>query len=76
MQAMKDQQQQDDAIRGLAETLREMISVANDSPDLLVIDGTENVIEAIGRASLQVSTVIDEYARLPFIGELTNIRRS
>ncbi|ETW75133.1 hypothetical protein HETIRDRAFT_455819 [Heterobasidion irregulare TC 32-1] len=66
---MKDEQQQDDAIRGLAETLREMICVANDSPDLLTIDGTENVIEAIGRASLQVSSVIDEYARLPFIGE-------
>lgn len=76
MQAMKDEQQQDDAIRGLSETLREMICVANDSPDLLTIDGTENVIEAIGRASLQVSSVIDEYARLPFIGELANIRHS
>ena len=65
---MKAQQVQDDAVRGLAESLREMVGVANKIPDLLVVDGTDNVIEAISRVLLQVASVIDEYARLPFIG--------
>ena len=67
-QAMKAQQVQDDAVRGLAESLREMVGVADQHPDLLVVVGTDKVIESIGRVFLQVASVIDEYARLPFIG--------
>ena len=65
---MKAQQVQDDAVRGLAESLREMVGVADQHPDLLVVVGTDKVTESIGRVFLQVASVIDEYARLPFIG--------
>ena len=68
LQAMRAQQVQDDAVRGLAESLREIVCVASETPHLPVVIGTENVIEAIGQAFLQVASVIDEYARLPFIG--------
>ena len=65
---MKAQQVQDDAVRGLAESLREMVGIADQHPDLLVVVGIDKVIESIGRVFLQVASVIDEYARLPFIG--------
>ena len=55
-------------VRGLAESLREMAHAAYKCPDLLVIDGTENVIEAIGHVSTQIACLIDEYARLPSAG--------
>ena len=61
---------QDETIRSLAEGLREMIGAANKIRDLLVIEGTTDVIEEIGRLSLQVASLIDEYTKLPFIGEL------
>jgi hypothetical protein len=61
---------QDDAILDLAERLREMVGVANECQDLPMIDGTTNVIEAIGRMALQVASLIDEYTHLPFLGML------
>jgi hypothetical protein len=61
---------QDETIRTLAESLREMIGAANKVPNLLVIEDTTNVIEEIGRLSLQAASLIDEYTKLPFIGEL------
>jgi len=61
---------QDEAVLDLAESLREMVGVANESPDLPVINGTSNVIEEIGRTALQVASLIDEYTKLPFLGGL------
>ena len=61
---------QDETIRALAEGLREMIGAANKVRKLLVIEGTTNVIEEIGRLSLQAASLIDEYTKLPFIGGL------
>jgi hypothetical protein len=60
----------DEAIRTLAEGLREMIGAANEVRNLLVIKGTTDVIEEIGRLSLQVASLIDEYTKLPFTGRL------
>ncbi|THH13086.1 hypothetical protein EW146_g7087 [Bondarzewia mesenterica] len=66
--AMKAQGLQDDAVRVLAESLYEMLGAAKECPDLTAISGTENVIEEIGRASLEVASVIDEYTKLSFSG--------
>ena len=68
---MKDEAVLSDAVRGLAESLREMVHAAHKFPDLLVVDGTENVIEAIERVSIQIACLIDEYVRLPFAGKRT-----
>jgi hypothetical protein len=61
---------QDETIRTLAEGLREMIGAANKVRDLLVIEGTTNVSEEIGRLSLQAASLINEYTKLPFTGRL------
>ena len=45
-----------------------MLGTANEIQDLPVILGTTNVIEEIGRQSLQVASLIHEYTKLPFIG--------
>ena len=67
--AWKDQLLQDQSVQNLAESLREMVCAANECPDLSVIKGTEDVIEAIGRVSLEITSFIDEYARRTFAGE-------
>ena len=43
--------------------MREMVSVASACPDLRNVRGTANVIEDIGRASMQVASLIDEYTK-------------
>jgi hypothetical protein len=53
----------------LAEDLRETLGVAKEKPDLLVIEGTDNVIEEIGRTSLEIASLIREYTRLRFAGK-------
>jgi len=62
---------QDDNVRILAESLREMVGVAAEYPDLLLIHGTTNIIEEIGRLSLQIALLVDECAKLCFIGQLS-----
>jgi hypothetical protein len=59
---------QDDAIRDLAESLRDRVAVTNECQDLRVIAGLTNVIKDMGRATLVVVSLIDEYARLYFAG--------
>jgi hypothetical protein len=54
---------QDDSLRDLAESLREMVSVASACPDLRNVEGTTNVIEDIGHTSMQVASLIDEYTK-------------
>lgn len=60
----------DDTVRDLAENLRETLGIAKEYPDLLKVEGTTNVIEEIGRTSVKVASLIHEYTRLPFAGEL------
>ena len=67
--AWKNELLQDQSVQTLADSLREMVFAANECPDLSVIKGTEDVIEAIGRVSLEIASFIDEYARRTFAGE-------
>ena len=60
---MQQQLVQDDTMRDLAESLREMVGVASACPDLRKVKGTANVIEDIGHASMQVASLIDEYTK-------------
>ena len=59
---------QDDSIRELAGTLREMLATANMIPDLPVIPNTTNVIVDIGRQSLRAGSLIHEYTKLSLAG--------
>ena len=45
-----------------------MLGLAKECPDLLLVEGTTNVIEEIGRASLKVASLIHEYTKPEFIG--------
>jgi hypothetical protein len=66
---MQETDIQDDSIRQLADTLREMLVTANMVPDLPVIPNTTNVIGDIGRQSLQVASLIHEYTKLSLGGD-------
>jgi len=67
-QVVQETSIQDESIRELASTLREMLGTANAIPDLPVIQNTTNVIEEISRQSLQVASLIHEYTKLPGAG--------
>ena len=69
-QAIRGQMLQDDDVRGLTESLREMVGIAAEHPDLPLILGTTNVTEEIGHLSLQIALLIDECANSSFIGQL------
>ncbi|KAF8817315.1 ankyrin, partial [Phlegmacium glaucopus] len=73
-QAVQETDLQDESIRELAITLREMLGTANAIPDLPVIPHTTDVIEAISRQSLQVASLIHEYTKLPWIGRTVKIQ--
>jgi hypothetical protein len=72
-QAVRQQMLQDDDVRNLAKSLHEMVGVAAECPDLPVIPSTTNVIEEIGRVSLQIALLIDEYAGSSLIGSLLSL---
>jgi len=61
---------QDDTVRNLAESLYEMIGVAACCADLSHIDGTTDVVAEIGKLSLEVASLIDEYTRHSFVSKL------
>ncbi|KAF8955178.1 hypothetical protein BDZ97DRAFT_1710146 [Flammula alnicola] len=67
---------QDDSIRELADTLREMLGAANAVPDLPVIAETTNILEEIGRQSLQIASLIDEYTKLSYTARTLKIQIS
>ena len=52
---------QDDVVRDLVDSLREMAGAASLFTDLPEIDGTIDVIQEIGRASLAAALIIHEY---------------
>ncbi|KAF8169539.1 hypothetical protein BJ912DRAFT_1067147 [Pholiota molesta] len=74
--AMQEAEGMDDSIRDLAESLREMLGVAKEYPGLLLIEGTTNVTEEIGRTSLKVTSLIYEYTRPSFIRRVLNSQLS
>ncbi|KAG6913684.1 hypothetical protein DXG01_005184, partial [Tephrocybe rancida] len=53
-QAVQETDLQDESIRDLASTLREMLGTANAIPDLPVIQNTTNVIEEISRHTVKI----------------------
>jgi hypothetical protein len=65
---VQDTDVQDECIREVASTLRELLSTANAIPDLTEIPYTTSVIEEIGRQSLQVASLIHEYTKSPWAG--------
>ncbi|KAG6916635.1 hypothetical protein DXG01_006055 [Tephrocybe rancida] len=75
-QAVQETDLQDESIRELASTLREMLSTANAIPDLRVIPNTPDVIEEIGRQSLEVASLIHEYTKLAWAGRTVKIQIS
>ena len=66
---MQETDIQDDSIRELAGTLREMLATANTIPDLLVIPNASDVIVDISRQSLRVASLIHEYTKLSLAGD-------
>ena len=70
---MQETDLQDESIRDLANTLREMLGTANAIPSLPVIQYTTNVIEEISRQSLQVASLIHEYTKLPWAGNFISL---
>ncbi|KZP08755.1 hypothetical protein FIBSPDRAFT_1052183 [Athelia psychrophila] len=52
---------QDEVARDLLESLREMAGAASSCPDLKKIDGTTNVMEEIGTASLEAARLLHDY---------------
>ena len=68
-QAVQDTGLQDDSIRELAVSLREMLATANMIPDLPVIPNTTDVIVDISRQSLRVASIIHEYTKLSLPGD-------
>ncbi|KIJ14091.1 hypothetical protein PAXINDRAFT_100315 [Paxillus involutus ATCC 200175] len=63
--AVQEQRLNDDNVRGLAESLRELVGVASDCP-VTEIKGTPGVIESIERLALEVASLIDEYTKSSF----------
>ena len=68
-EAVQETNLQDDSIRELAGTLREMLATANMIPDLPVIPNTSDVIVGISRQSLRVASLIHEYTKLSLTGD-------
>ncbi|KZP06406.1 hypothetical protein FIBSPDRAFT_322911 [Athelia psychrophila] len=58
---------QDASVLDLIESMREMAGAASSCPDLLKIDGTTDVIEDIGRASIDVARLVHDFVQ-PSIG--------
>ena len=58
---MKAQGILDGQIRDLSDTLKEMLFVAKAVPDLFIVEGTENVINEIGKVAMEVATLMSEY---------------
>ena len=67
---MQETDLQDNSIRDLAGTLREMLATANKIPDLPVIPNTTDVIVDISRQSLRAASLIHEYSKLSLAGDL------
>jgi len=54
---------QDDSVRDLADSLRDMVDMANARRDRVVLGGANDVTQEIGLACLQVASLIHTYSR-------------
>jgi hypothetical protein len=59
---------QDQEVRDLAEALKNALALVETCPGLRKINGATDVIQEMGRAAMDAASLIDEYARSPFIG--------
>ncbi|KDR72361.1 hypothetical protein GALMADRAFT_770093 [Galerina marginata CBS 339.88] len=73
-QAVQETDLQDESIRELASTLRELLGTASMVPNLPEIPDTTKVIEEISRQSLQVASLIHEYTKLSWAGRTVRIQ--
>uniref|UniRef100_A0A8H7XKN8 Nephrocystin 3-like N-terminal domain-containing protein n=1 Tax=Psilocybe cubensis TaxID=181762 RepID=A0A8H7XKN8_PSICU len=71
--AAQETDTQDQIIQDMASTLREMLGAANQVPNLPMLPGMVDVIERIGRTSLDVASLIDEYTHLSYAERLAQI---
>lgn len=60
---MQAQEQQDGAVKDLVGSLRELLGVASACPNLAEVGGTIDVIEEIGRVSLEAARIVHDYVR-------------
>jgi len=60
---IQQQSVQDDFVCDLANSLRDMVDMANIRRDGLVLGGVNNVTQEIGRACLEVASLIHEYSK-------------
>ncbi|KIJ16631.1 hypothetical protein PAXINDRAFT_10344, partial [Paxillus involutus ATCC 200175] len=67
--AVQQQQLDDRDVRGLAESLRELVGVASDCP-VAEIQGTPDVIQSIEPLAFEVASLIDEYTKSSFMARL------
>jgi hypothetical protein len=51
----------DEKVLDLSNTFKEMLFVAKTLPDLFVVEGTDKVIDAIGKVAVEVATLMSEY---------------
>lgn len=58
----------DDSARDLAESLNDMVDIANKCADFQAI---EDVVEEMGHTCLQVASLIQEYTKLSSLSELS-----
>ena len=58
---MKAQGVLDGKVRDLSNTLKEMLLVARATPNLFVVERTENIMEEIGKAALKVASLMSKY---------------
>jgi len=69
--AVKAQGVLDGKVRDLSDTLKEMLLVAKTNPDLFVVEGTENIREEIGKAAMEVATLMSEYVESSSLAKRT-----
>ena len=58
---MQAQMLHDDSIQDLGDGLRETVAVANERPDLRMIEWSADIIKEMSRAALKVASLIDAY---------------
>lgn len=68
---MQKQIAEDDKVRDLVESLREMAGAASKFPNLQKIEVTIDIIEEIGLSMLEVATLINEYSNTSFMEKST-----
>ena len=57
----QNQKKEDDNVRDLVDSLCEMAGAASSCPDLKKIEGTTDVAEEIGKASLEAAILVHDY---------------